>query len=318
MYTAGGLTMMRAKWSALTVAALGGLLASVVAGAPACAEGEEASPTPLAAALDEVRAEAGFQAPSWRTMQDARAVFRRLLTGEAEPDAAALERFGLVARPVRIGTGRVPALSDPPAEVRGRGFYLLDREASGASDVLLQAPHRFKDLDTGEIAAELVAAGGFRAAAWNTVPRWAPDDRSDRSSDVAHLDVSLFNAFTLAFAEAYPDGAVVQLHGYARGHRDTAAGRRAEVIVSSGTRRLHGPARAVYRCLDSALDAVVLGYGESVFELGATTNRNAAALRRIGFRRFVHVEMVRELRRRVLEEPALQARLRRCLLEAAP
>ncbi len=301
---------------------LGGVLAIAIAGAgaPACAEDEdqEGRTVPLAAALEAVQAEAGFQAPAWRTMQEARTVFRRLLAGEAEPDAAALEPFGLVARTVRIGTGRVHAISDPPAEVRGRGFYLLNQGVSDASDVLLQAPHRFKDLDTGEIATELVAAGGFRAAAWNTVPRWAPDDRSDRSSDVAHLDVSLFNAFTLAFAEAYPDGAVVQLHGYARGHRDTSAGRRAEVIVSSGTRRLQGPARAVYRCLDSALDAVVLGYGESVFELGATTNRNAAALRRIGFRRFVHVEMVRELRRRVLEEPALQARLRRCLLEAAP
>ena len=318
MCAAGGLTMMRARWPVTAVLTLGGMLVGAIAGAPARAEAEGPGPAPIGAALDAVRAEAGFQAPSWRTMQDARAVFRRLLTGEAEPRAAALQPFGLVARPVRLGTGRAYAVSDPPAEVRGRGFYLLDQEAPGTSDVLLQAPHRFKDLDTGEIVAELVAGGGFRAAAWNTVPRWAPDDRSDRSSDVAHLDVSLFNAFTLAFADAYPEGAVVQIHGYARGHRDTPAGRRAEVIVSSGTRRLHGPARAVCRCLDSALDAVVLGYGESVLELGATTNRNAAALRRIGFRRFVHVEMVRELRRRVLEEPDVQARLRRCLLEAAP
>ena len=307
---------MPSKQPLIRTLALAALLATAINGGVSASGAGEGRAKPLAAALEPIQAEEGFQAPAWPAMQEAQKAFRRVLAGKAEPAEKEFRPFGFTLRTVRLETGPALAVTEPPSDVRGRGFYVIDRHAS--APVLVQAPHRFKDLDTGAIVAELVAPGGFRAAAWNTVPRWAPDDRSDRSSDVAHIDASYFNAFTQAFAEAYPDGAVVQIHGFARGNRDTAAGRRADVIVSNGTRRLQGPARAVHRCLSGALDATVLGYGETVFELGATTNRNAAALRRLGFQRFVHVEMVRDLRRRALAEPRLQERIRGCLLEAAP
>lgn len=301
----------------IAVSGLCVLLAATISGGAAAAMSEDAASTRLPAALDAVRAEDGFRAPTWNVMQTARTTFRRLFSGDAESGSETFDRLGFATRSVALDTGNALAVSDPPGDVRGRGFYLLDRTASPEGNLLVQAPHRFKDLDTGKIVAALVQGGRFRAAAWNTVPRWAPDDRSDRSSDVAHIDVSFFNAFTLAFAEAYPDGAVVQVHGFAREHRDTAAGRDADVIVSSGTRQLREPAHRVHGCLNAALDGAVLAYGEDVFELGATTNRNAAALRRNGFDRFVHVELAREMRRRLLAEPVVQDRLRRCLLKAA-
>jgi hypothetical protein len=302
------------------------VLGAVVA-APALAMGDSpemphriprnapAETLPLDTALAAVRAESGFQPASPATAERAERVFGELLAGEV-PDEG-LAAIGLVRRPIALDDGKALAVHDPADAVRGRGFYLVQDASRSVAPVFLQAPHRFKDLDTGAIAAEMAAGGTFRMVAWNTVPRWAPDDRSDRAADLAHRDTSHFNAATAAFARADPSGVVVQLHGFASGKRRTAAGRSADVIVSSGTKELAGPARRVRDCLRARLGARVLGYGEDVSELGATTNRNAAMLRDMGFNRFVHVEMDRGLRRALVTDADQRSRLRACLLEAA-
>lgn len=279
------------------------------------APGEPAERLPLDDALTAVRAESGFQPASPATMERAQAVFEALLSGEVPEEG--LAAVGLVRRGVALDEGEALAVHDPPDAVRGRGVYLIRDATQAAAPVFLQAPHRFKDLDTGAIAAELAKTGAFRMVAWNTVPRWAPDDRSDRSADLAHRDTSHFNAATAAFAAAHPDGVVVQLHGFASGKRRSAAGRSADVIVSSGTRSLTGAAEQVRDCLRSRLGVRVRGYGDDVSELGATTNRNAAMLRGMGFHRFVHVEMDRPLRRSLLADAEQRDQLRVCLLGAA-
>ncbi len=303
--------------------ALVAILLACQAAASAAYAGDEAgaAPTdpantvPLREALDAVRAQGGFEAPSAATVDDAQQVFAALLADELPvEDIAAV---GLVRRRVTLSEAAGLAVADPVTDVEGRGFYLIRDRRVADAPVFLQAPHRFKDLDTGAIAAALAVTGAFRMSAWNTVPRWAPNDRSDRRADLAHRDVSHFNAATAAFAAAHPDGVVVQLHGFAVGKRRTSAGRSADVIVSSGRRSLSGPAEHVRDCLRSRLSVVVRGYGDDVHELGATTNRNAAMLRAQGFKRFVHVELARALRRSLLEDAAQRARLRQCLTEIA-
>lgn len=278
-------------------------------------EREPGATPSLRVALEAVRAETGFEPPSVATADRAEAAFHALLSGDGSPEV--LARVGLVRRRVQLEDGEALAVADPADDVRGRGFYLIQDEGAVDAPVLLQAPHRFKDLDTGAIVAQLAATGAFRMSAWNTVPRWAPDDRSDRRADLAHRDISHFNAATAAFAAVHPSGVVVQVHGFATGKRRTAAGSSADVIVSSGTTALVGPARRVRACLRSRLSVVVRGYGDDVSELGATTNRNAAMLRARGFNAFVHVELDRPLRRSLRRDADQRGRLRACLLEAA-
>lgn len=266
--------------------------------------------------FDGVRADTGFRAATRDDAAVAESVFFRLLTGRpAAGDRDALAALGFIPSRVRLDAGgTAQVVADTPGDIAGRGYFLVGEDAA---PLLVQAPHRFKDLDTGAILMEIAAAMPLRAAAWNVVPRRTPDDRVRGEADLAHVDVSYFNAFTRAFARTHSNGVVIQLHGFATEKRRTRSGRRAAVIVSNGTETLAGPARRVRDCLARALPGPVMGYGEDVFELGATTNRNAAALRSIGFDRFVHVELSRDLRRRLLAEPRLRAALYGCLRAAA-
>jgi hypothetical protein len=59
----------------------------------------------------------------------------------------------------------------------------------------------------------------------------------------------------------------------------------------------------------------VLLFPEEVRELGGTTNTNAAALRALGgAAEFLHLEMARDVRRDLVRQPALRARMGECLI----
>ena len=276
------------------------------AGQEAEARMEEES---IEAILESTALRDGYEPATQEKMNDAAHAFQRLLQEGGSPELVRnLEDLGFsVPESRKAGGSSLLFVREAPERATGKGFYMIKEQGS---PVLVQAPHRYKDAGTGTILARLMEEHDFGAAAWNTAPRWYEGASGRVDADLAHIEVSHFNAFTLAFARAYPEGTVVQLHGFARDKRTTAYGRSASIIVSSGTERPAGVARAVAECLGSALPAeTVLLYPMQVRELGATTNTNAQALRDIGFDRFVHIELSRELRDRLLDDRGLRARL---------
>ncbi|AZQ69201.1 hypothetical protein EF888_19930 [Silicimonas algicola] len=202
-------------------------------------------------------------------------------------------------------------LREPGKEGVGLGSYLL---VPGGAPVLLQAPHSDTDLDTGRILDFLLVEGNFASGAWNSVPRAFEADGGRVNADLTRAPVSFFNSFGLAFAEVHPEGLVVQIHGHAREKRRSAEGRSASVIVSSGTHEPSAQARAVANCLAATMpEETVRLFPEEVCELGATINTNGRALRAAGFSGFVHLELSRELRWKLVAEAGLRARLAACL-----
>ncbi len=201
-------------------------------------------------------------------------------------------------------------IQEQPWRREGRGWFLLRPRSS--SRIALQLPHSRKDLDTGAIGVRLAAEHAFLAAAWNTVRRDQPTGVDGRSADLAHLPHSYFNALTRALAASGRMDHLVQIHGFAQSKRRTQAGRRSEVIVSAGARPASIPARSLSACLRERLSPQTRLYPDEVLELGARTNVQGAIVRSTG-RSFLHVELNRDLRRRLRHELHLRTQLLDCL-----
>ena len=148
----------------------------------------------------------------------------------------------------------------------GRGMYLQAFEPV-LPGVLLQAPHRFYDRQTGTIVARLIDDGCYpAAAAFNTAQRYTADH-----SDLTHRTDSAFNTFTCAFLDVHPDGLVVQLHGFTPEYRSTASGRSSAIIVADGTRCPGKHTQGAVDCLRQAWPkSLIRLYPSDVRELGAT------------------------------------------------
>lgn len=295
------------------------LALTVVGPAAVTAETSDASPNAvLGALLDATALRRGYVAATPAEAARSEELFLRLLRGERGEDlAAGLRALGFALEVLRLGDEALAVVREAPGAATGKGLYVVRRPANGIAPVALQAPHRFFDEDTGTIAARLLAEElRFAAAAWNTVPRHYDDAATGRrvDSDLAHAPVSHLNAFTRAFARAHPGGLVAQLHGFDQGRRRSASGAEADMIASGGTDTPGRQVRARVACLRMATPWKVLLFPEDVRELGGTTNTNAAALRTLGGQaEFLHLEMARDLRRDLVRQPALRARLAECL-----
>lgn len=203
-------------------------------------------------------------------------------------------------------------LRESAARREGRGFFGVNRD--GGCGMLLQAPHGLWDLDTGDIALRLAAQAPPAGFALNTLPRKATDDYAS-GVDLADRRSSFFQSVTRGFANACPDGVVVQLHGFAQDKRASEAGRQADWIVSGGVEWPTPDAHTLLRCLEGTFDGRAALYPVQVQELGGTTNAQGRLLRELGHDRFVHLEIARGQRRALLAEPKQLEALSRCLLE---
>ncbi len=266
-----------------------------------------AAPPPLVETLD-----AGWHAAAevsrWRSPTEVRRanaiaaaqlLFRALEDGCAE---RSLHRAEVALAAAGWRTARLPQAQGPGIvtvhDVWGGGYFAW--RCGPASDVVVQAPHSFYDLDTAEIVRDMFADVSVRGAMWNTVHRYraTPSEQPEDAlhpADVAHQPASLFQTWTLAAAEAWPSLRVVQLHGFAGSE---AVG---DVVLSSGVEGA-APTRVAERLrgavgpLSDGEAATVQVFGLDTDLLGATTNAQARALAGGGGETFLHLELAREVR----------------------
>lgn len=250
---------------------------------------------------------------SMTELQRAEAAFRGLLQRREEtpvtPDSA-WEELGFETLRVIDNGVTWQVLREARGHCRGQGLYLI-REGA-APELMLQVPHGYHDLHTDDIALRL-AITPLRAIAFNSVPRHYSRHGAKRNADLAQRTDSFFVALTRAFAATFPNGRIVQLHGFSREKRTTPAGAGAAVIVSAGTRWPSPGTEAVAACLHAHVDAPVRLYPRDVQELGGTRNLQGRILRGQGHSGFVHVELSRAMRGRLQREDTLSAHFARCL-----
>lgn len=263
-----------------------------------------------------LRQAVGIERPDRARFDEAQRMFAHALAGRPlsllHDEAAAV---GLVAS----GTSREwqgAVLTEAADDCKGRGTYLV-REDGGALPLAVTAPHRGADQHTGTLAASLFLESRAAAAAWNSAPR-NPQVDCPHALDLARERYHPFTAFALAFARRYPEGLLVQLHGFDRKNRYEAVARDASMILSNGTREPDARLLELADCLSLSLAP----HSARVFpvetgELGALANAQGMALRGAGFNGFVHLELSAELRRDLVGDDTLRARFRKCLEQAA-
>jgi hypothetical protein len=187
---------------------------------------------------------------------------------------------------------------------QGRGFFALRQ--SETNKWLLQAPHADTDLYTGKIASRLFLEGSFKAAQWNTVSR-------KMLADMAHLPGTYWQAFTEAFAEKYPDGKIIQIHGFDQNTRKTKTGAETDMILSAGHMDPPQWLKQTAACLKSAFPGQVSLYPADVKELGGTTNSQGELLHQLGHKGFLHIEMSQKMRQQLLDHSEVRHLLIQCL-----
>ena len=276
-----------------TVASLrAGVCGTLLLAAVACAAEERSYSTPTAAEL----AQAGQ-------------LFRLLL------QAGPLEDARVIAGRLGLALGETPT-SVTLVDERGRGWgeYSFSKRAS--KPIALQAPHRFHDRHTGELARRLFDGGAAGSVALNSVSRRTPvAGQEGKPADLARLHNSLHSVHAAEFSALAPRGYLVQLHGFDAARRKTDAARAAHIILSSGSREGTPYLSRLQRCFE-AQGWNTLRYPEQVRELGATRNSVGALLRGRGHRGFTHIEMNLDLRRELLDDTGTLQAFGACLAEA--
>jgi hypothetical protein len=223
------------------------------------------------------------------------------------------------------------ALVELPEQRRGAGAYIFrvaPAAADEAAEILLQAPHAYFDVGTGQLGAQLFffPPPGARPRAFftNTIHRYqsAPGKKlkqKNSPADVAHNPEHGFSTATEAFVRTLGGHAlVVQLHGFAGRPEDdedsagAAAGGAAPageiaMVVSAGDKHGSSPrSLALAAALTKLFGAGVKRFPEDTRVLGATTNVQMRALAHVPGAEFVHIEMSAATRKALAADPELR------------
>lgn len=212
------------------------------------------------------------------------------------------QQAGFESRIYDWADGRYLAIREPEKDCRGRGSYVFYISGSKPANLVLQSPHQFKDLYTGEIQLKLMQQGRFLAAIWNTAGR--------DLKDMARLPQSPFISFTKQVNRHDAKVRMVQIHGF---RRTDEAERNFAAIVSNGSQQPDYATSTLVRCL-SAMDILpVAQYPRDTRILGATRNPVGRMLRRLGNGRFLHLELSKQQRLRLRSDLQAQIQLSQCL-----
>ncbi len=254
-----------------------------------------------------------YQPMTAAQLKQAESLFRQILTGKDfrnEQFANGWANLGYELVEIPAAGSTWTGLRDTESPCKGNGVYLFNARSTGS--LVIQAPHAYHDLFTGDITAGLMREG-IAMLAWNSAKRKTSAGYGKGKADLARRPDSLFVALTRAMIESYPNGRLIQIHGFDNKRRKTQAGTSAAVILSSGTRWPTRPVDFIASCLKPVIPGPVLVFPTEVTELGATRNFHGQTLRHNGHEGFVHIELSRPTREQLKSEPSLLAKFSQCL-----
>ena len=261
-----------------------------------------------------------YVVPSEKELQQVEKLFERLFKGEAiETMKSQWKALQMNITEVSYRKQKYIVVRENPNKRVGRGFYVF-RKGAELKKAVLQVPHRFYDIGTGLIGFYFMTESDFQAIAWNTVQRYVNSPNTAKNSDMAHVKNSYFNAFTRAFAKTVPKNVpLIQLHGYRHSERYIRMGKRADMVLSNGTRK-SSPVFLNYAHLmrQKLRPNRVYLYSKFFSELAGLYNVNARTLRQEGNRSFFHVEMSPQLRDKFLESKKTRHLFLSCFEEEHP
>ena len=251
----------------------------------------------------------------------ARALARDVVAAARSNDPAELPAWKQAASALGFELRAVGADGQPhillcDAAGDGRGLTIV-RFGEGGRQVVLQSPHSFYDIGTGQLAAELMADSNIRVLMVNNRHRHAVTTESGRHppSDLAHQTDSWFHALTLGALDAMDQPLLVQLHGF---DRRTVNDTTVDVVASCGMSSCPLVLAAIVAALaDGVPDMGVARYPADISVLGGTTNVQGRALAGRPEAGFLHLELSPEARKALLDFEETRVALGTALDQAA-
>lgn len=270
------------------------------------------------------------EVPVWDLVQSARRDALELVELNAEEQHSARQFFQRVLRSAESGE-LLPGIREEATalglhlRVEENRLLLWGREDSlglyvirlgPAKAALLQAPHSFYDLGSGQLTSRLFESGEWRAAYFNTGHRYggpglSPDQRPDPTPDLAHNPFTMYQAATLAAVDALPEPLVVQVHGFRSREGESA-------VITPGSALQ--PSR-IHLTVQSQLASVLQEWGPV---LGAAARPELAGRRNVqgrvlsGDAHFLHLELSKSSRDGLNADEARRIELSEILLGVLP
>lgn len=200
---------------------------------------------------------------------------------------------------------------EPATTAQGQGAYLF--AISHPVTYVIQAPHQYFDKSTGQLALQFFFEQKLRAVALNTVHR-----NQTPQSDLAHQANSLFSAFAEAFSENFAEiqaeqkseEYLLQIHGFSNQRRRSAAGKKADIILSNGSRSPSLFLRHSQERMNQQSAFKTYLYGADINELGGSQNSSLAILSKFDQQQhFIHIELSSDTRKRLKTSRATREQL---------
>lgn len=188
---------------------------------------------------------------------------------------------------------------------QAQGIFIFRKDYTHS--LLIQAPHRFHDLYTGDLALNLFVENSVQVSAWNTVHR--------DEIDFGKAKNSMFHALTLASIHSKPKMKILQLHGFGSKSKRDGSSVKADIILSNGTKRPTGSLSLLSNCFEASGSLNVAVYPIHVRQLGGTTNIASRAMSNKGFDNFIHFEMSKPLRLQAKEDKKIRYHIINCIFK---
>lgn len=215
-------------------------------------------------------------------------LFKQLLTSEMKPNKKQWAEVGISMTEsealITLEADNKKLFSIGQAVIKKQQDFSL-------APLMLQAPHQFYDIHTGEIADALFNDDKYQIKILNSSQRY-----SSKNADLAHQELSIFSAFAEVFTQLNSQAKIIQLHGFSAKKRKTNSGKYADIIISNGTEYPDNYLRELQVCHRDVLGLVTRIYGYDIFELGATTNKIGKRLNKKQAGQFIHIELSKESR----------------------
>ncbi len=195
----------------------------------------------------------------------------------------------------------------------GGGYYIF-RLGKLETEIVIQAPHAIWDVHTDVISKGIFNAFPIRAVYFSDFHRYGQKGKSPYKNsefDLAHNPDTLFQDLTAAAAQKLHKAAFVQLHGYETREKHEGV----DFVLSPGTKENQGEwfMDAFYTFNRIYPPEKVRKYPD-VRGLGATSNVQGRLLRMLGCR-FLHIEITKEMRRTLKDNPAERDKLGKAIVD---
>ena len=197
----------------------------------------------------------------------------------------------------------------------GWGEYRFSKKNHNA--IALQAPHRYHDKHTGVIAKKLFTKGAVSSIALNSLPRYSNSEEKNNLADLARLPHSFHTAYARAFAATFPQGKLIQLHGFNGQKRVSTLAQQAHIILSTGSTSRSEYLLQLQTC-QNKYGWKSVSYPHQVAELGATKNSIGILMRRLGHNGFTHIELNLPTRKELTTLNTKLTQFSDCLLGSLP